>query len=323
MDKARVGVLRGGMSHEYEVSLATGGSVLRHLPAGYHSQDILIDREGVWHLSGLPTAPARIARQVDVFFNALHGEYGEDGKIQQILDGLGVPYTGSGSVSSALGMNKEAAKNIFRQAGLKVSPGMVVRQTVDSESALVAREVFKTISPPWVVKPNDRGSSVGLSFVRTMKELAEAIELAWQVSPTILVEHYLRGREATCGVIDGFRGQEHYALPPIEIRRPAGKLVWDYKDKYSGETQEICPGNFSDKEKQDIEALSVVAHKALGLRHYSRSDFIITPHGTYLLETNSLPGLTDESLLPKALKAVGCSYPNFLDHVIKLALEGR
>lgn len=312
--------MRGGLSHEYEVSLATGGSVLRHLPESYRGHDILIDRQGVWHLGGLPTAPERIARQVDVFWNALHGEYGEDGKIQKILDNLGVPYTGSGSAPSALGMNKEAAKKIFRQAGLKVSPGMVVRQKRDSEAAIVAREVFQTISPPWVVKPNDRGSSVGLAFARTIKELTTAIEAAWEVSPTVLVEHYLRGREATCGVIDDFRGREHYALPPIEIRRPAGKQVWDYKDKYSGETKEICPGNFTDKEKAEIEALSVAAHRALGLRHYSRSDFIVTPHGIYLLETNSLPGLTNESLLPKALKAVGCSYPNFLDHVIKLAL---
>lgn len=323
ISKVRIGILRGGLGHEYEVSLSTGGSVLRHLPASYQRRDILIDRQGVWHLDGLPTAPERIARQVDVFWNALHGEYGEDGKVQQILDGLGVAYTGSGQAPSALGMNKEAAKQIFRQAGLKVSTGMVVRKKIGNESALTAREVFKTISPPWVVKPNDRGSSVGLCFARTIKELSEAIELAWQVSPTVLVEHYLRGREATCGVIDDFRGREYYALPPIEIRRPAGKAVWDYQDKYNPATVEICPAPFPDKIKRQIEEWSVIAHKMLGLRHYSRSDFIFTDHGIYLLETNSLPGLTDESLLPKALKAVGCSYPNFLEHVIKLALEGR
>lgn len=327
MVRVRVGVLRGGMGHEYEVSLATGGSVLRHLPAAYRGHDILIDRDGVWYWNGLPTAPDYVARQVDVFFNALHGEYGEDGKVQQLLDSLGVAYTGSETTSSALGMNKTMAKDLFRRAGLRVSPGMVVRQRADGEReemiVLAAREVFQTISPPWVVKPNDRGSSVGLFFARTIQDLAQAIKSAWEISPSLIIEHYLRGREATCGVVDDFRGSDNYALPPIEIRHPAGKPVWDYQDKYSGETQEICPGNFNAEEKRAIEMMAVAAHCALGLRHYSRSDFILTPHGIYLLETNSLPGLTDESLLPKALKAVGCPYPQFLDHVIGLALAGR
>ncbi len=328
MVRARVGVLRGGMSHEYEVSLATGGSVLKHLPAVYRGHDILIDRQGVWYWNGLPTPPVQIARQVDVFFNALHGEYGEDGRVQQLLDNLAVAYTGSRTAPSALGMNKAMAKDIFRRAGLRVPPGMVVRKENNGQEReeavrIVAREVFQTISPPWVVKPNDRGSSVGLFFARSVGELAQAIMMAWEISPAILVEHYLRGREATCGVVDEFRGAENYALPPIEIRHPAGKPVWDYQDKYSGETEEICPGNFKAEEKREIENLAVAAHRALGLRHYSRSDFILTPHGIYLLETNSLPGLTDESLLPKALKVVGCPYPNFLDHVIGLAMRGQ
>ena len=127
MVRVRVGVLRGGVSHEYEVSLATGGSVLKHLQSVYRGHDILIDREGVWHWNGLPAEPDLIARQVDVFWNALHGEYGEDGKVQQLLDSLGVAYTGSGAMSSALAMNKMAAKGFFRQAGLKVPPGFLVR----------------------------------------------------------------------------------------------------------------------------------------------------------------------------------------------------
>src|SRR3989344_5739588 len=194
MVKTRVGVLRGGPGHEYEVSLATGQSVLEHLPVAYRGRDILIDRAGVWHLGGLPTAPGRVARQVDVFFNALHGEYGEDGKVQSELDQLGLPYTGSGMAPSALGMNKEMAKNLFRRAGLKVSPGRIVRRDESDDGARAAREVFQMISPPWVVKPNDRGSSVGLFFARSITDLAQAITDGWTISPTLLVEHYLRGR---------------------------------------------------------------------------------------------------------------------------------
>ncbi len=317
----RVGVLRGGKSSEYEVSLRTGQSVLKHLPEHYQAKDILIDKSGQWHLGGLPITPAQAARQVDVFFNAMHGEFGEDGQVQRLLEELSVPYTGSESAASALGMNKEAAKNIFRQAGLKVPPGMVVEATSGFDPVETAKLIFQKISPPWVVKPVDRGSSVGLAFARTVGELAQALADASAYSDALLVEHYLRGREATCGVVDGFRGQSTYALPPVEIRKPGAKSIWTYEDKYSGATEEICPATFPEAEKKLIEELSVKAHEALGLRHYSRSDFIITPHGIYLLETNSLPGLTAESLLPKALAAIGTSYADFLDHVIKLAVK--
>ena len=323
MVRVRVGVLRGGKSHEYEVSLATGGSVLRYLPPAYRGHDILVDRQGVWHWNGLPIAPDQAARQVDVFFNALHGEYGEDGKVQQILDGLGVAYTGSGTAPSALGMNKIVAKEIFRRDGLRVPSEVVFRVASESPfaAASAAREVFAKVSPPWIVKPADRGSSVGLFLAKTFAQLVAALVAVKEFSRLILVEHFIRGREATGGVVDDFRGAEHYALPPIEIRRPAGKLVWDYHDKYDPATVEICPAPFPDEIKRQIEEWSVIAHQALGLRHYSRSDFILSPQGIYLLETNSLPGLTSESLLPKALAAVGCPYPQFLDHVINLALN--
>ncbi|MBI4135973.1 MAG: D-alanine--D-alanine ligase [Candidatus Vogelbacteria bacterium] len=319
----RVGVLRGGPGHEYKVSLRTGESVLRHLPDGkYEGRDILIDKNGLWHLAGLPAAPSRIAKQVDVFFNALHGEFGEDGQVQRILDSFEVPYTGSGLAASALAMRKDSAKNLFRQVGLRVPPGLALVSSNGqwSDFAAAADQVFQKVSPPWVVKPTNRGSSVGLYFARTVRELAAALAAASAYSDTLLVEHYLRGREATCGVVDNFRGLDCYPLPPIEIRKPGGKSVWTYDDKYSGETEEICPGAFSVAEKQEIMRMAVAAHQALGLRHYSRSDFILTPHGIYLLETNSLPGLTAESLLPKALAAVGTSYADFLDHVITLAV---
>src|SRR3989344_5663131 len=323
MVRTQVGVLRGGTSHEYEVSLATGGSVLKHLPAIYRGHDILIDRVGVWHWNGLPTAPEQIARQMDVFFNALHGEYGEDGKVQGVLEQLAVPYTGSEVVPSALGMNKVLAKEIFRRTGLRVPTEVIFRVAGDLSSLVevAGSPVFNKISPPWIVKPADRGSSVGLVLAKTFSQLVVALNTVKKFSRLILVEAYLRGREATCGVVDNFRGHDTYALPPIEIRPPAKRPVWNYEDKYSGATQEICPATFSEAEKHEIEKLAVAAHRALGLRHYSRSDFILTSHGIYLLETNSLPGLTSESLLPKALAAVGCPYPHFLDHVITLAVS--
>ena len=321
--KIRVGVLRGGPSAEYEVSLETGKSILAHLPEAYDKKDLLITKDGTWHLNGLPVGPEKLRQNVDLVFNALHGEYGEDGGVQQVLDDLGVPYTGSGRLASALGMAKHLAKDTFRQAGLRVAPGILLRVT-DEDPRALAKQVFQKISPFWIVKPADRGSSVGLYLAKTIDELAEAIAACARYSPLVLVEQFIRGDEATCGVVDNLRGEEVFPLFPIEIRKPKKQEVWTYDDKYSGETEEICPGNFSDEIKQELQKLAVMAHKALGLRHYSRSDFIITPNGQiYILETNSLPGLTSESLLPKALAAHGISYPQFLDHVITLALGAK
>ncbi|OJI06951.1 MAG: D-alanine--D-alanine ligase [Candidatus Vogelbacteria bacterium CG22_combo_CG10-13_8_21_14_all_37_9] len=313
----RAGILRGGPSAEYEVSLKTGEAVLNHLPTDkYLGRDIFIDKAGQWHLEGRPVDLATVAQSVDVIFNALHGEFGEDGQVQKILDQFSLPYTGSGHLASALAMNKTLAKAKFKTAGLRTPVGLEIRQ--GENTSKITEKIFQTISPPWIVKPVNRGSSVGLSLARTLNELAQAIEACFTISDLVLVEEYIRGREATCGVVEGLRGQDLYSLFPIEIIRPKGKL-FDYQAKYNGETKEICPGLFSPAEKQELERQAKLAHQVLGLRHYSRSDFIVTPRGIYLLETNSLPGLTEQSLLPKALASAGISYPDFLDHLLSLA----
>lgn len=320
MSKIHVGVLRGGPSSEYDVSLKTGGAVLRFLPNDkYEPHDILITKEGEWHLNGMLSSPERVGRSVDVVFNALHGEYGEDGTVQTILDNLNLPYTGSGRLPSALAMNKPLANEILRKAGFRV-PAFVLVEEHD-EPELAAQQVFLKISPPWVVKPADRGSSVGLSFVRTFSNLAGAIKRAADYSKRVLVEQFVKGREATVGVVEGLRGERHYVLPPIEIKTPGNKPVWEYDDKYSGATLELCPGPFCDEDKARLSELASLAHQTLGLRHYSRTDFIVTPRGPYLLEVNTLPGMTNESLMPKALEAVGVRYPDFLDHLVTLALH--
>jgi D-alanine-D-alanine ligase len=320
MTPIRVGILRGGIGHEYEVSLKTGTSVLQNLPLGkYQPVDMLISRDGTWHVNGLPVPPEIAVRSVDVVFNALHGEFGEDGQVQQILDYLSVPYTGSRAVASALGMDKARAKEIFKKAGLKVPNGIVakIQDSVDT----IAYNVFQKIAPPWIVKPVGSGSSVGLYLARTFPELIQAIEGCFKFSDSILIEEYIKGKEATCGVVEGLRGHDHYPLMPIEIVRPAGAGVWDYENKHSDDHKVLCPGNFSQEEKTELERLSTEIHKALGLRHYSRSDFIISPRGIYVLEVNTLPGLTEQSLVPKSLNTAGISYDNFLDHIITLALK--
>lgn len=317
MSSIRVGVLRGGPSLEHEVSLKTGESVLRNLPEYYSAKDIFISKEGEWHLDGKPAHQERIFRQVDVIFNALHGEYGEDGKVQQLLEVFGVPYTGSGVLASALGMNKILARQAFKSAGLKVPSGFEI--VLENGFAETAKKIFKNMPPPWIIKYPSGGSSVGVSIARSFGDLAGALEKVSSFSSKILVEEYIKGREATCGVIDEFRNQKHYALPVVEIIPPAKNEFFNYDAKYGGETRELCPANFDMATKKEIEKLAMVAHNSIGARHYSRSDFIVSKKGIYILEINTLPGLTAESLLPKALSAVGSSHKELLEHLIKLA----
>jgi D-alanine-D-alanine ligase len=301
----------------------TGANVIISLPEEkYIVRDILIDKEGVWHIRGASRKPEKVLKGLDVVFIALHGEYGEDGRLQNLLDTFGMPYTGSESFPSALAMNKAATKRVATENGIKTPAYFLVRR---SESPSELREnlfqAFRSLPMPVVVKPVILGSSVGVTLAGSFEALESAVRKSLSFAEAVMIEEFISGKEATCGVIDGFRKMDTYSLIPVEIRPPAHKDLFDYESKYTGITEEICPGNFSSKENFEIQRLSVLIHKALGLRHYSRADFIIHPkRGIYFLETNTLPGLTDESLLPKALRSVGSNMPEFLDHVIGLAL---
>ncbi len=318
--KVRVGVVRGGQSHEYDVSLKTGAAVLKALPDMYHGRDIFIDKNGVWHLDGVEKRPEQIIRHIDVLFNALHGQFGEDGKIQKFLDTHGVKYTGSGALASAIAMNKFLTKKHALLQGIKTPLHTTVQRDEDVHARAI--HIFKTFPHPAIVKPVSAGSSVGVSLATTLATLTEAIKNALIVSDVALIEECITGKEATCGVIDDFRGEGVYTLPPVEIVH--SKKLFDYDAKYGGKTREICPGNFTEKEKAEIQRVAALVHKTLNLRHYSRSDFIVNPRrGVYFLEVNTLPGLTNESLLPKSLEAVGSSLGQFLHHVIDLALHKK
>jgi D-alanine-D-alanine ligase len=256
-------------------------------------------------------------------FNALHGAYGEDGKVQNILEIHGIPFSGSDSMTSAIGMNKSLSKKVFRAHGIKTPYDRVLSsQSVKENVEDVVKELFRSLILPVIVKPTSAGSSVGTSIVRDYRDLKNALNIASEHGHEILIEEFVPGIEATCGVIEAFRGQDLYALPPIEIRPITIGSFFDYEAKYLGKSQEIVPASFSHEIKGKIEELAKKIHNALGLRHYSRSDFIIHPkRGIYALEVNTLPGLTDESLMPKALRAVGSDTHEFVDRVIQLAMK--
>ena len=250
----------------------------------------MISKKGKWSINAL--------NGVDVVFNDLHGEYGEDGRIQGLLDCFKVPYTGSGVLASALVMDKIKSYEIFKLHGLNVP----------KETTLKKGEKV-------VVKPSCLGSSVGISIVDNQKDLKKAIKKATEKCDTVIIEEYIDGKELTCGILENAKGQKYLALPVTEIIPPDGHF-FDYDVKYDGSTQEITPAKISKKLTKEIQEQSIKAHQVLGCAGYSRADFIVKNNKIYILEVNTLPGLTSESLLPKAAKEAGIKFPKLLDIII-------
>lgn len=329
MSRSLVGVLMGGPSSEHDISLMTGSNILKTLQASgrWRAAPIIITKTGHW-LYGDDRVwcnPGEAIARADVICMALHGAFGEDGKAQQLLDHHSVPYTGSGIFASASAMNKIIARRIFQSAHLLTPKGMHMRRYGNESFEMLARRALKALPPPWIVKPAANGSSVGVSIAHHFDDLAPALKKAAgeDGEERILVEEYIKGSEITCGVLEHFNGAEHFALPPIEICPQESAPFFDYHVKYDGSTNEICPAEFSEAMLKKIRETAVAAHTALGCRDYSRTDMILRGTNLYVLEANTLPGLTKESLFPKAAAAAGLSFSDLLDHLITRALERR
>jgi D-alanine-D-alanine ligase len=250
----------------------------------------------------------------DIVFNALHGGAGEDGTFQAVLDYLGIPYTGSGSCASAVAMNKELAKRIVSRDGVPVAKQLFIEPPNHNEIDIESR-VMNTPSLPAVVKPNQEGSSVGVTIVHTKEQLAEAVETASSFGGPYLIEEYVEGTEVTAARLDGVE------LPLLEIRPQNG--FYDYRNKYtSGACEYLVPAPLDEKVTDAIARSAHAAYKALGCRGYGRVDLRLTPEGDhYFLEVNTLPGMTSNSLVPKAAKAVGIEFAELVDRILRLALR--
>ena len=294
--RIKVAVLRGGPSHAYDDSMKTGAyvlSLLREFPETYEPLDIFISRDGEWHSGGLSYNPHESLRHTDVVWNALHGPYGEDGQVQSLLESLQVPFTGSGTVPAAMALNKGLAKELYRRHSLLTPAWSLVSEDSFSDDQLI--EIFRTHLHPVIVKPANGARGLGVKLVHTFQELKDAVLATFGHSKKVLVEDLIKGLEVTCVVIEKAKGQELYAPVPVGRATPA--------------------------QNQEIEAMAKKAHEILGLRHYSGSDFIITPRGKiYLLETNSLPTFHEESLMHESLAKTGWKHRDFADHCVKLAL---
>jgi D-alanine-D-alanine ligase len=301
MRSQRIGVLMGGLSSEKEVSLQTGQAVLAALLArGYDAHAIFVDRDIdlVLRQSG-----------VEVAFLALHGRYGEDGCIQGLLEVLGIPYTGSDVLASALAMNKVKAKQIFRLHNLPTPPCYVLDR-VSSSDPLAAHGDFGF---PVVVKPVNEGSSVGVEIVADAAALMAALERAFRFDGEVMVERFIEGREISVGIV------ADRALGAVEIAPRQG--FYDYNTKYiSGECDYFVPPRISPERYRGVLTQALFAHRALGCAGLSRVDMIVHPLGNeYLLEVNTLPGMTRNSLLPKVSAAAGLSFEDLVEQILSTA----
>jgi len=313
--------LRGGPSEEHEVSMKTGAAVLEALQnLAISHNDIVINRRGEWLLHGIERAPADALFATDVVFIALHGQYGEDGTVQRLLDRLGVPYVGSRAYPSALAMNKILTKEILRDHKIKSPAHLRVTKAGTDVRRMVAT-IAELFGPEYIVKPVTGGSSVDTHYAKNSAELGVILNDIFSRRDEILVEEFISGREATVGVVEGLRGEALYGLPVAEIIPPPSHQFFASDVKYDGRTEEICPGRFSRDEKERLTAVALAAHRVLGLSHYSRSDFIVTNKDVYFLETNTLPGLTQTSLFPQMLSAVGHSFDDFILHLMRTAIK--
>ena len=315
--------MRGGQSRETEESLRTGAFVLQNLANDerYEAHDILVDRDGIWHLRGAPVSPMALAEKVDVIFNALHGHYGEDGKVQSLLSGAKIPFTGSTSTGSAMSLNKVLAKEAIRHAGLSLSLPVHTLIEPKGDPEKVSVYLWRNFPQPSVLKPLHGGSGKGVSLIESFSSLLNALRDFFKKGERMILEHFVFGREATVGVIDNFRKQNSYVLFPVEVELLNKRGIFDKDARLDTKTRFHAPGRFTEKEKGLLIEAARAVHEALHLRDYSRSDFLLTPKGVYFLEANSVPKLAEDSLFLRGLDAAAIPFKQFLDHTLLRAYE--
>jgi D-alanine-D-alanine ligase len=332
--RLKVAVLFGGTSMERDVSIASGAQCVAALREAGHDVVAVDTATGVLDaaaerrllVSGVAPAPPEEAsldllrsgevtsfvrapelEGVDVIFLALHGGAGEDGTLQALLDLVGVPYIGSGMLASAVAMDKDIAKRLFRDAGVPTPAWRM--------APVAAAEVAEAIGYPCVVKPSKQGSTVGLTVVKDPKDLERAVEEAFRFDDEVMIEQFIAGRELTVPIL----GEE--ALPVGEIL--SKKEVFDYEAKYQpGMAEEIFPADLEAELAAEAQRLALLAHRALKLGGYSRIDFRLDAAGMFwCLEANTLPGMTSASLFPKGAQAAGMPFPALCDRLCRLAIE--
>jgi len=300
----KIAVLMGGPGSEREVSLASGKAVLKAL-LGLGLDAVAVD---------VTTTHVDLPEGTDLAFNVIHGTFGEDGQLQDALEALGVPYTGAGSKSSRIAFDKNLAKERFIAAGVPTPLSEIVDLSAGSM-------ISTYVEPPLVIKPPREGSSVGIQIVRSSEQLDAAMQKAAASYDEVLVESFIEGMELTVGILDGA------ALPIVHIAPPGG--VYDMASKYpwlsgSQGSEYFCPADLDLETTMAVQAAAVAAHRSLGVEIYSRVDVLLdSQNRPYVLEANTIPGMTETSLLPKAAAATGISFPELCKTIAELSLKLR
>lgn len=300
----KVGVLAGGISSEREISLLTGKGIHESLlRSGYEAMFIDMGKDFIDSIIN-----------IDAAFIALHGKYGEDGTVQGLLELLKIPYTGSGVLSSALAMDKVLSKEIFLSNGIDTAPFLYFKKGHEANEKIIEK-IEDDLKYPLVVKPNDEGSSIGVFIVEDKKALSYGVEEVFKVSDILLAEKFIKGRLITVSIV----GKDPKPLPVIEIKPKSG--FYDYKSKYTkGLTDYIVPAEIDIGLAEKIKNTAVLAHELLRCQGLSRVDSILGEDGiNYILEVNTIPGMTETSLVPKAAAAVGIGF----DRLVEIILDSK
>lgn len=308
--KIKIALLAGGWSGERDVSIKSGESVFRALDKNKYKVTKYDPRDDLGSL-------IESREEIDLAFILLHGKHGEDGNLQGLLDLLNISFVGSGVLPSAMAFNKKVAKERFKYAGLSVLQDEILY----SGKEFSVDQIMEKVGPSTVVKPVKEGSSIGVSICHNSDELLKGIDLAFQYDHEVMVENYMDGRELSCCVI-GVNDLE--TLPVVEIVPGNGHTFFDYEAKYTaGVTKEICPAQLPPELKKKAEDCAKQAHNALMCSVWSRTDMILKGEQLYVLETNTIPGMTENSLVPLSAKAAGISLSQLLDRLITLSLLNK
>lgn len=331
-NKPRIALLLGGTSPEKEVSKSSAASVYQALIAlGYEvklinpaygfnqpltTEDYFAEKEisEISNKNFIEAVNSSLFNDIDFAFLTLHGKWGEDGSIQSLLELRGIKYTGSKVLSSAVAMDKAMSKIIFKENGVETPRGFLI-ETPSINIENVSEKIENEFGFPVVVKPNDQGSTVGLTICKEKSKLSESLNIAFKFAKNVLIEEYISGRELTVAILDG------EALPPLEIKPKSG--FYDYESKYTkGLTEYEVPANVSEEITALIKEQALLAFKALRCDGYARVDFRMNEQNKiYCLEVNTLPGMTATSLVPKMAKVVGISFEQLVEKIIQLGLR--
>lgn len=322
MSKIRVGIVRGGTGFASEYSIKSGGAILRSirekLNSRYEPVDILIDKEGYWHIGGRQVDLNILLSRIDVILNALHDD--DSGAVAEIARTLNIPYVGSSAFGSSFSSDKYLTKEKLKSLGVKTAPGELVLLS-DSpsreEAGRAAREIFLKMPPPWVVKPNHGACSLHVEIARSLPELELALfNQSVKHKMALLVESYIYGREVHTGLVEGLRGEKHYHSMPVEILK--NEMILSSAVREKGEYVGLKT-RLKESEKEEISKIASIVHSDLGLSYFSGFDFVVNPKGVYLIEVNDVPEFHEESTFSKGLSQSGVGLHELVEHLIKNA----